>query len=377
MAHPDQILGEDLPSVQTEYWINPNFEPHKIGRWPANGSVRAETRFRNFKGQHEFPIATRYLINLVAIDGFPPFPLPDLDIWAWLDLVDGTEDDFEGATAPSPTVPRCEFQIRHVEVLPTLLVPGVHMTAKWFNASGFVTFGYEWKDEGEITFIARINTLDMPPDTRTQSAIDFGYDSLSCEVFAMSECYDFPCEPSRQGGAARFNGTDSYIQLTNNIPQLSVPFIISADIRLHDHTSFWPLFGFNNQGGFTGMDEDDVIFGFLRIATVWVPVLDVWFNWRFEFEQVLQLNYRTFIDDVQVDESTFGRQFSQRDTIGVFRHGIPDTIWANMDVKNLKLLTGSVPSSDVALDMPLEVDAQDNGPLENHGEAFNIDFGCP
>jgi hypothetical protein len=296
-------------------------------------------------------------------------------MWVWLDISSGSENNFEGESWFVPFLPRCFMQINHLETLEELQVPGTSIAARWFNSRGFFTTTFEWPDQGGVKFKPDVNTEEKPADVRVDQNNDYGYTDVEIEVYAVSECYDFPADPSLPPAAAAFNGTDSYIRLTENIPRLDVPFIISADIRLHDVTSFWPLFGLDGTGGFTGMDEDDVLFGFLRIDTTWVPVLDVWFNWRFEFEQQLQLNYRTYIDDALVDESTFGRQFSHRNTVGVYKHGVSGTRWANMDVKNLKLLIGSVPSSDVALDMPLAVDAQDHGPLENHGEAFNIDFG--
>lgn len=376
MPHfPNQIIGSNIPAQQTAYWIKPDGEFHKISQWPQPQSLRAETRYRNFEGQHDFPIATRYLIHIVATGGTAPTFFEDQDMWAWIDITFGTSDSFEGESWFVPFLPRCFIQIHHAETLEHLQVPGTSFAARWFNSRGFFTTFWEWSDQGGVKFKPDINTKEKPADDRIDQNNDYGYTDVEIEAYAVSECYEFPADPTLPEAAAAFNGSDSYIRLTNNIPRLDVPFIISADIRLHDVTSFWPLFGLDGTGGFTGMDENDSIFGFLRLVTTWVPVLDVWFNWRFEFEQVSQLNYRTYIDDVLVDETTGGRQFSHRNTIGVYRHGVSGTIWANMDVKNLKLLTGAVPSTDVALDMPLQVDALDHGPLENHGTPFNIVFG--
>jgi hypothetical protein len=376
MGHfPNQIIGSNIPSQQTDYWIKPDGEFHKISQWPHPGSLRAETRYRNFDGQHDFPIATRYLVHIVATGGTAPTFFDDQDMWAWIDIDSGTVNNFEGESWFNPFLPRSFLQINHVETLETLQVPGTSLICQWFNSRGFYTVSYEWSDQGGVKFKPDVNTKDKPPDLRIPQNNDYGYTDVEIEVYAVSECYVFPADPTLPEQSAAFNGSDSYIKLTQNIPVLSNPFKMSADIRLHDTTGHWPLFGFDGSGGFTGGNEDDVLFGLLTIPTTWVPVLDVWFNWRFEFEQHLQLNYRVYVDDVQVAERTFGRQFGNRNTIGVYKHGVSGTIWANIDVKNLTLLTGVVPSSDVALLMPLAFDAQDHGPLENHGEAFNIDFG--
>jgi len=189
----------------------------------------------------------------------------------------------------------------------------------------------------------------------------------------MSECYTFPLPPPPDL-MAEFNGDDAYIALDHSLPSVNSPFIIEARIRLHDVTTFWPLLGIQGAGGFCGMDGADTIFGSHRLTTSWTPVLDEWFDWRLEFEQVSSLNLRTFINDVEVDESTIIRQQMIFNRLGVYRRSVSGTIWANMDMQNFRFITGDAPSTDVMADLPCILNALDLSAEENHGTPFNMDL---
>jgi len=192
---------------------------------------------------------------------------------------------------------------------------------------------------------------------------------LTPQIFAVPDCYDFP---RQQVGFAAFNGIDSFVSLRLGVNQLSQEFIVEADIRLHS-TVFWPIFGRHNGGGFMGMNDDNLVWGSLNVDTSWVPVLEQFFHWRFEFEQQSQLNYRLLIDDELVFDQVNTRQNAVPNDLGVFRRDFPaQVIWGNFDMKNLLVLQGQAPSTIVELDMPLQANALDSGPRENHGTTFNM-----
>jgi len=238
--------------------------------------------------------------------------------------------------------------------------------------------GVPWHDMGptQTTFnIPEISTWNLQvdqlgenPDFDSNWATNFGWNTMSaCNL-------ELPGDPLVDDLFAEFNGIDSYISLDQLMTGFNSSFIMSARIRLHDTTVFWPILGREGTGGFFGMDDEDLIFGNLRLATSWTPVLDTWFDWRYEFEQVLQLKHKLFIDDIEVMDRTTNRQFATFDNLGVYRHSVPGPLWGNFDMQHLRITSGVPPSPILVLDMPLTVNALDLGPSANHGTPFNMDL---
>jgi hypothetical protein len=194
---------------------------------------------------------------------------------------------------------------------------------------------------------------------------------LKCELFSVSECYVFEEEDV---GMASFNGTDAYIQLTDLMTFANNPFKMSAEIRLNQTVNHWPILGRQGTGGFFGMEGDDIVFGNLQLDTSWTPVTDVWFTWVYEFEPSTQLQHKLTIAGTVVKDGTHSRQFTPFDTIGVYKQGVSGTLWADMDVRDLKIETGTPGDYETLLDMPLRANALDVGPNANHGTPFNMDL---
>lgn len=360
---------------QLDFWQgHPAANRRKISKWPHSNTIRIDPKYRvKDTDPTLIPLASRYgLYYSKALFPYDP-DVPEFNAAGWWDLAVRAENHIGVTTEENSEGYTLDINIKHLEELPVRDVPGIEFNVEFRHATlGDLNYFEEYPTQ-QLTKLWKydMNTFvfsDLGNRYWTQPDPPYA-EVIIARLFAVPECELFPFLPPEM---AAFNGTDAYIALDHNIPRLDVPFKIEADIRLHNVTSFWPLFGLDNTGGFTGMDEDDTIFGFLRIGTTWVPVLDVWFNWKFEFEQVSQLNYRTFIDDVLVDESVFGRQFSHRNMVGVYKHGVSGTIWSDMDVKNLKLTIGDVPSSNVVLDMPLQENALDLSDDANHGTTFNM-----
>jgi hypothetical protein len=360
--------------TEWQYFNGAAFVP--VALWPHPNTLRINPRYRCIETQPTMiRLASRYglyyhLFNLPYSED----PQELFGFW-WGDLLVKGDNHIGVTTEENKDGYTLDIDVKHFESLPFAAEPGYEFKTTWhkagLNSRSFTeefptSFpGNKWRHNMNTKFTAQEGDShwEFPPQPVVTQ--------FTSILFAVNECFLFPKLPV---GFASFNGINAYIELTESLGMLDQPFKISADIRLHNTTGFWPLIGRDGQGGFLGMDDNDTIFGFLRLVTSWTPVLDVWFNWRFEFEQVSQLNYRTFIDDVQVDETTGGRQFSLWDILGVYKHGVSGTIWSDMDVKNLKILTGDVPSTDVLLDMPLEKNALDVGPNLNHGTTFNMDL---
>jgi hypothetical protein len=214
----------------------------------------------------------------------------------------------------------------------------------------------------------QVDQLGENPDFDAFWSTNFGWKTISaCNL-------DLPGTPVVDDLFAEFNGIDSYISLDQLMTGFNSSFIMSARIRLHDTTVFWPILGREGTGGFFGMDDADLIFGTLRLATSWTPVLDEWFDWRYEFEQSLQLKHQLFINDIEVMNRTTNRQFSTFDNLGVYKHGVSGTLWGNFDMQNLRITSGVPPSPILVGDWPLTVNALDIGPSANHGTPFNMDL---
>jgi hypothetical protein len=356
----------------------------RVSQWPRPDTNRVKCDFRMALGEGTpFPRPGRFKLWMDFVPEAPLgrlYPVIDMDV----------SGDFElhGTSGVNESGREVELDIvEHLEAdFPGSDFPGIEY-AFTFKHAGHDDYHSTWYWEHESTvhpptdILMRvsseesINNLILVEDVPSELDVDWPINDFTPQFSwdAMSECFDFR-PPLVEGPGAEFNGVDSYISLSDLMPAFNSPFVISARIRLHDTTGFWPLMGRSFTGGFLGMDDDDLIHGFLRLETSWTPVLDEWFNWRYEFEQETQLGYKLFIDDIEVMSGTFARQNSSYNMLGVYRHGISGTIWGNFDLLNLLVLNGSAPSTDVELDMPLSENALDSGPKENHGTTFNMDL---
>jgi hypothetical protein len=359
-----------------DFWRGLSQGGHKVAKWPHSNTVRIDPRFRVSRTHFSvLPLASRWgFWYKPIVPGWDPED-PDNYAFGWFDMEVRDLDHIGLTAAQNEWGYAMEVDIKSVASLrlfPTL--PGIEVTIDLIHADGTLKQFGNWPfNTSFLDFQYNIDTKERAatPGWSLEVPTPPGMALKIIEMFAVSECYLFPEE---EVGMAEFNGVDAYVSLDHNLKTVNQDFRLSADIRLHDVTTFWPVFGIEGAGGFVGMDGADTIFGAFRRPTTWTPVLDTWFNWRLEFEQVSQLNLRTFIDDVLVDESTISRQQMALNTVGVYRHGVSGTIWANMDVKNLKYFSGGPPSNDVELDMPLLANALDIGPDQNHGTTFNMDL---
>lgn len=354
----------------------------QVAKWPRDNTTRTDCNFRMSLGEGlPFPRPQRFLLHLRGVPDEPmgfAYPVIDMDVSGPFHL--------HGTSGVNEFGREVELDIvEHLEAdFPGSDWNGIEYHFK-FKMVGFddwdTTFFYESGNPTgvpcEIPMKADYLTTTCPvvlvivnPDT-----LDLDWPTTPAganwEFRPMSACYVFP-EEAPPLGMAEFNGTDAYIALDHNLVSTNQDFIIEAELRLKELDHFWPLMGIEGTGGFLGMDDDDFIFGNLRLATSWTPTVDEWFTWRLEFEQPLQLKYKLFIDDIEVMDRTTNRQNLAFNRLGVYRHGVSGTIWANMDMRSLKFWTGDQPSTIVALDMPCDTDACDIGPDENHGTTFNM-----
>jgi len=357
---------------QQQYWINPDGQPHKISRWPKSGSLRTDCRYRRLHESFHYPLATRYLVNLTATNTSPPGPPTPVDQWGWLDMDGGSGAIYQGATDDAPFTLRCELDITHQQNLPASGFPGILMLAIWHNEHGSFQTNYEYRDDSPQRFQVPVNTISLPPTDRSETAPGFQWTNRNAEVFAVSECYDFPTDPLLIPGFALFNGVDARIELDHNIPLNSGPFSIEADLFVRDASNMIVV-AIDDNNGIVGNEDQDVRYSTFNEPSSWTPPIQQWFNWRLEFEwsSGLQLRYELFIDDQSIQGWTRSRFTRDWNMLGV-RNWNSSPTFADLNMKNLKFQRGTFASPIVKLDMPLQENALDLGPDANHGTTFNM-----
>jgi len=361
---------------------------HKVSLWPPPGSPRIDPAFRWVISTPDcVPRASRYLFS-----GAPNGA--DIGVVGIIDMSPSGGMKMNGQTPINTDGRQVFLEVSGFEPPNPgpMGVPGMYLSFLWTRVGFTPTVATYWSvlpwigvphhDMGpsqtnfDIPDISEWNLdveqLGENPDFDATWFTNFGWNTIS-------ECnLDLPGSPVGEDLFAEFDGEDAYIALDHNLPNTNTDFIIEARIRLHDVTSFWPIMGVEGTGGFLGMDEHEFIFGNLRLATTWTPVLDVWFDWRLEFEQPDQLRYKLFIDQVEVMDRVVARQHIRFNNLGVFRHNSFPERWANMDMQHLRFINGTAPSTNVALDMPLTENTCDFASGENHGTPFAMSLpACP
>lgn len=354
----------------------------RVAKWPPDATPRTHCSFRMALGEGlPFPRPQRFLCFM---DTVPDEPLDKA--YPFIDMESSGEFELEGEAGANEFGRNVHLKIKeHPEpTFPGIEIPGIEYFFR-FTMPTFddFTVTYFFKNEDHQQIPRDVPMMADAFDDSNQAVI-FWDDTMALSIDwpaggfennfnwkPMSRCFTFP-EELPPLGMAEFNGIDSYISLLNTLAGFAQPFKLDAEIRLHDVTTFWPILGRDLSGGFFGMDGADIIFGTLRKPTSWVPVLDQWFTWEYEFEPLTQLQHKLTINDVVVNDSTNSRQFSTFNNLGVFRHGVPATIWGNFDMRNLLYRKGTPGNYTTVLNMPLNTDACDIGPNLNHGTTFNM-----
>ena len=368
-------LDPNPSEEQLDFWqFKPTPGVHKVSWWPRPNSTRINCLFRVKHTLPELiPIAARY--GFYYHEQFKDWDMDDSSLnqfGTWeADAIEPnhvrltTGENAEGFSVV--------IDIEGVEVTPNEELPGVVCTVVITHA----TFGLQTA-VGEYSVIPTRQNWFHNQNTSTElPAGGWLYTNdetwtipvLVPVLFGVSDCYEFPLLPP---GMASFNGTDAYIQLGDLGSFPFNPFRISCEVRLNQTANHWPVLGRDGAGGFCGMRDDNIVFGSFEIDTSWTPVADEWVTWVLEFEWPDQLKYKLAIAGTEVWNSVQVRQNFPMDTIGVYKHGVPGTLWADLDMRDLKIETGSPSSPVVLLDMPLRVNALDLGPQANHGTTFNM-----
>lgn len=355
-----------------------------FSRWPWPSGPRVDARFR-FLGSAQTCDArgSRHFC------WFNPFGPGEPDYFALIDVLPIADGNLQGETNVDSdgrvlrldivdyqaSNPHPDYSETGIEYDFTLSLPGkTDWHTRWFWPNPPID-GF-----GPPPLNITIDPFASPP---ARTVVDPGGIGTAWEhdtggpIFwhTWRECDDICGGPKPIGEPfARFNGIDAYIALTTETAAFSTPFVVQCDFRYQGQPDWAPIWGKHAAGGFFGFEDDEVIFGSLRLATSWVPQVGVWYKYEYRFEQSGQLGHQQLIDDVVVMDAVQNRQFMNSNRLGVYRHTVPGTIWGRFDLRNLKYLRGTPGSFVTELDMPLTTNALDLGPRGNHGTTFNMEL---
>lgn len=367
-----------IPSIEDyEFWKWERLNGTRlVGKWPHPNTPRVDCRFRiKHTSPTLIPLASRWGIVYYqrTLDYDPSFS--DRNGIGWFDF-ETRGDNKIGVTTPADqngfTV---EVEVCSKDELDALLGPGVEMEVTVDHPSfGRIKQVGEWLNHPDaVNWLYNMNTNFWHGSGRwSVYEVDPGWPfDLEIDIWAVNECYPFVQTPV---GMAAFNGSDAYIKLDNLMSFANNPFRLSCEVRLNQTANHWPILGRDGTGGFFGMEDDDIVFGNLQLDTSWTPVQDEWVTWVYEFEPSTQLQHKLSIAGTVVKDATHSRQSTPFNTIGVYKQGVSGTLWADMDLRNLKIEAGTPGSYTTLLDMPLLENALDAGPEENHGTTFNMEL---
>jgi hypothetical protein len=362
-------------TLELDHWqFKPSPGVSKVSWWPHPNSARINCLFRI---KHTFPqlipIAGRY--GFYYHERFVDWDVdtPELNQMGAFEAVPIEANHVRLTLGENAEGFSVVIDIEGVEVTPNEGLQGVVCTVVITHA----TFGTQTA-VGEYSVIPTRQNWFHNQNTDTEApAGGWIYENdptwtipvLVPVLFAVADCYEFDRLPPE---FASLNGADAYIELTDLMSFANSPFKMACEIRLNQTVNHWPILGRDGTGGFFGMEGDDIVFGNLQLDTSWEPITDTWFTWVYEFEPVTQLQHKLTIAGTVVKDATHSRQSPPFDMIGVYKHGVSGTLWADMDIRDLKIETGTPGDYETLLDMPLRVNALDVGPNANHGTTFNM-----
>lgn len=353
-----------------------------VSKWPRPNSKRIACDFRfSLLDGPPFPLPDRYFLQLDEVPN-----VPNNTAYALIDLQVSGAFQVEGTTGLSPL--GREILLTITEMLipnpPSQPEPWIEY-AFTSKMTGFDDFHFWWNwptnEFGfpaedipfDITSFDERHTHGVVEEDRFPLTIDWPTNPVFSDLtwWPKSSCFD-PPSLGPLPGFAEFNGIDAYVGLDHATVFDSGPHFCEADVRFHAQ-GFQAIMGADVSGRIWGLEDDDGRWSNQRFSSLTLPPENTWFKYRQEFEWTsgLQLKYEIFVDDVKIHDQTSGRITTFWENLGVRRRtGSVD--WGHFDLKNFKYITGSVASPITRLDMPLETNALDLGPDENHGTTHNM-----
>ncbi|GAG93458.1 unnamed protein product, partial [marine sediment metagenome] len=226
---------------------------------------------------------------------------------------------------------------------------------------------------GGLDFIFTTDILTVPdPDWTSLPPQIFQ------EWFPLSECYNpLPGPPVED--YASFNGVDSALTLDHLTGNWGTTWQWSGDFYFRSLTNAHITILAAGAAVISGISPTQ---GYARDKTVnhglSVP-LNEWVNIRLErnWSEPGTGKLKIWVNGVEKGQNITSMPNMNMDTIGGVRPTIIPTV-ANLDMRNFKLEIGTPGLPVIKLDLPLQVNACDDGPLGNDGTTVNMQLAsCP
>lgn len=324
---------------------------------------------------HDWSASRYYIEYLDTVDD------EQFTIFGYVDVAAIDEGHLFGSAGTNSDGWTITLDIQEYDVTPVLGQPGVVATFRTENLG--LGFWYEakfWYLDDEFAKWSRSVRINLTASFFFQEERSPGWPVGLHEIKggSLPECFSFPLIEEEED-FANFNGTNSYIQLEAFTPQIATRWEMSGEMYLRSNLKAWLLVHSSQnlvRAGFSG--------GLAQYRTstgaISPPLpLDEWFAFRFEREWTFPTGnfFRLFVNETQVAQFGGVNWALQFDQIGHprFEEDVP---WPNYDLRNFRVLIGTPESPITVLDMPLEVNACDQGADENHGTTFNMALpSCP
>jgi len=353
-------------------------QKHLVSKWPQPNNPRVNSWFRMYATVGNFPMPGRVPFQWQSFSQDPPNPPPVINRWGWVQMEAIAPMHVRGLSGLDPvTGAEMEVNIEYFDSMPVSGFRGVELKHTVSIGAEFSVRSYEFRDVPPNVFKWDYNQFQSEPVTFLNFGTDsagWPYASTAIQSCAVSDCYDFPPPPTGPNpGYAVFNDVDAYIALTNNTPSIAGRWRIQADVRYHSLPQNWILCHSNLVNNIAGTGDPNAWYRSNNGPINPQFPLDVWLNFSFEREWRVPTGnrFQLFINDQEranFGGVNFALVFNR---LGGDRGTVPRQ-FGDFDMRNLLVQTNNAGMLNTILDMPLINNACDEGPLANHGTAFNM-----
>lgn len=361
---------------------------NRVPSWPHPNSSRVDARYRMGIGEGlPFPRPSRFLFRLT-----PYLPAPTV-LWGWVDLSVNTTDHFVADTGLDALGRKVTFElIQNYDPFLPLTDINQWLDFKWtYSRVGFDDVWFNWRyhtsiaNQGpvpvmaalqEVVDVSYVYTTNLPFVINTDWTSPNG--RLAWNWDPMSECYDLiPPPPAEE--FANFNGVDAELLLDSLTGNWGTTWQWSGDFYFRSLTNAHITILSAGSAVISGVSPTQ---GYARDKTVnhggSVP-LNEWVNIRLErnWSEPATGKLKIWVNGVEKGQNITTQPNMNMDVIGAPRPTAIPT-FADLNMKNFKLETGTAATPLVRLNMPLQLNACDAGPLGNDGTTVNMSLpSCP
>lgn len=379
-------FNEQPTNAEEQYWkVFPEGFGMPISLWPHCGSKRTNSlyRLRYMRNDAIYPSASRFYCVYDSGETSPEGNPPGHRNWGWMDVSPLGEDHLYGEAGPDPDGWDASIDIQAMQTLPLFGTPGIRQSYRVTEpGGGWKEFTYEHPRDSVSQWwqpYMSVGNLN-PPLNATSDSNNWPFETFEVAWFrnTVPECYSFP-NPLGDG-FANFNGSDSWIELTNSTPNVAGRWIYTAQLFIRDPVGAWVMCSTTSVNPRTGYNDDFGQWRSAKVATDSSAPLNQWFEFRMEREWAVPTgnHMKVYFDGIEVGSSLQPNYQLSFNALGGNRPNPAANKWADMRMRDLLFRRGSPAAPQVVLDMPLRQNTCDLGPFANHGIPHNVGLpACP